>query len=462
MTLAKAKEAASRYLIRSNRTVGLYIPTAKPERSSKPSEDDYRLALKDYKGKAAVATGEKFDPSPENVGKRLNVMKLPGDIAAQVVNKKTRNNQVNLGINVRFGNAESLAGQTLAAEMLADMLEKGTASMTRQQLQDELDKYQIQLSCSSSVGNATFSIRAKSENIPKALEILAEVLRKPTFDAKEFDLMKESQLASLLEEKTDPQALAMRAVRRRINQYPKNDARYVPTIDEEIETLKKLTVDDIKKLATQLGSGNIQLSVTGEVEPSTLEHFAKSVLADWKPGVEYKRLERGIDQPVDGMLEKINTPDKENAIYLSAQQLKLSENDPDYPALVMANFVLGGGSLSSRIADRLRQKDGLSYGAATRFNADSKDQRAMLMIFAICNPLNLEKAHKATVEELVKFVKNASPRKSWRTQRQVGSTSRRWLGRKIEHWFRFSMTLRSMVVRCSTILTLKLDSEADS
>src|SRR5262249_46233174 len=79
---------------------------------------------------------------------------------------------------------------------------------------------------------------------------------------------------------------------------------------------------------------------------------------------------------------------------------------PDYPALDMANFILGGGSLSSRLGNRVRQKEGLSYGVGSGFSADSKDKSARFLIFAICNPTNIDKVDKAIAEELDKFIKD--------------------------------------------------------
>ena len=54
----------------------------------------------------------------------------------------------------------------------------------------------------------------------------------------------------------------------------------------------------------------------------------------------------------------------------------MKDDDPDYPALVMGNYVFGGGSLSSRLGDRVRQKEGLSYGVGSFFSADSLDSAA--------------------------------------------------------------------------------------
>ncbi len=68
--------------------------------------------------------------------------------------------------------------------------------------------------------------------------------------------------------------------------------------------------------------------------------------------------------------------------------------------MLIGNYIMGGGPLSSRIADRVRKKDGLSYTAMTRFQADSEDERGMYMMFCISNPKNTEKVVETVAEEV--------------------------------------------------------------
>ncbi len=105
----------------------------------------------------------------------------------------------------------------------------------------------------------------------------------------------------------------------------------------------------------------------------------------------------------------IETPDKANAIYIAGLQDALKDSDPDYPALVAGNFVLGGGALSSRIADRLRQKDGVSYTAMSVFSADALDAHAAFMVLAIYNPKNLDKVVGGVKEEIDRILRDGMP-----------------------------------------------------
>jgi zinc protease len=145
--------------------------------------------------------------------------------------------------------------------------------------------------------------------------------------------------------------------------------------------------------------------VVGEFDPKGTLDLVQDFLKDWKPGVPYQRIPQPADTHVEAERIKIETPDKANAIYLAGLNLALRDTDPDEAALDIGDFILGGGSLSSRLGDRVRQKDGLSYGVGSSYAASSLDPSAHFMFFAICNPINIDKVDKAIAEEVVRLLK---------------------------------------------------------
>ena len=90
--------------------------------------------MKGYKGREAVAAGEAFDPTPENVEARVVRGKIGEGIKTAVLEKKTRGGTVNLVLNLRFGNEDALKGKVEAAEFVGSMLMRGTKTKTRQQI----------------------------------------------------------------------------------------------------------------------------------------------------------------------------------------------------------------------------------------------------------------------------------------------------------------------------------------
>ena len=108
--------------------------------------------------------------------------------------------------------------------------------------------------------------------------------------------------------------------------------------------------------------------VVGDFEPSEILPILAKTFEGWKADKALCADRTALSSPISSReRETIATPDKENAVYLAGLSLPIKDDDPDYPALLVGNFILGGGGLSSRIADRLRQKGGLSYTAMSMF-----------------------------------------------------------------------------------------------
>ena len=106
--------------------------------------------------------------------------------------------------------------------------------------------------------------------------------------------------------------------------------------------------------------------------------------------------------------QRFETPDKSNAVFSARQNMALNDDDPDYAALLVANNIFGGGALKSRLGDRIRQKEGLSYGVGSSINADDsiegKDDAGSFAIQAIAAPQNMARVEAAAREELARLV----------------------------------------------------------
>jgi zinc protease len=101
----------------------------------------------------------------------------------------------------------------------------------------------------------------------------------------------------------------------------------------------------------------------------------------------------------------VETPDKANAYFVAGQGLQLKDEDADWPALMLGNFMLGGGFLNSRLATRVRQKEGLSYGVGSGMSAGAQDAVGSFTAYAIHAPENVQKLEAAVREEVERVVK---------------------------------------------------------
>jgi zinc protease len=426
VTQADVVRVANAYLKSSNRTLGEFIPTATPDRAEIPATPDPAVRFKDYKGGEAIQQGEVFDPTPQNIEARMIRATLPNGLKLVMFPKKTRGGTVAAAINIRFGDEKSLFGKSTAGSMAGAMLMRGTKNKNRQQIQDETDRLKAQINVSGNVDSASANIRTLDANLADSLRFARELLREPSFPETEFDQIRQQRIAGAEAGKTEPNRLASLEINRHFNaRYLRGDTRYVSTIDEEIEDLKKVTIDDARQFYKQFyGAGEGQIVISGQFDPEQIKKLVTELFGDWKSASRYERIPDPFE-PIEAINHKVETPDKQNALFLVGMPMKMNDDDPDYPALTIAGMVFGG-SPNSRLFQRIRVKDGLSYGAYGGFSVPTKDDAGMFSGSAIAAPQNMPKVEADFNEELARALKDGftadeveKAKKTWLDQRSV-------------------------------------------
>jgi zinc protease len=420
VTVADVTKAASTYLIPSNRTLGVFVPDKAPVRAPLTEAPDVTAMVKDYKGRDAVAEGEKFEATPENIEKRTKRVTYKAGLKAAYLAKETRGDAVRAHLTLRFGTEKDLKGQRVAAGYLGRMMARGTKKHTFQQLKDEWDRLEAQVSFSSGPGRLDVTITTVRDNLPDVLALVDEVLREPSFPADEFTVVTKESITRLEEQKSDPQALAATALFRTLRPYAADHPEYQPTIEEEIGNVKALKLDAVKKQHAWLGASDATFTIVGDFDAALIEPWVERTWGTWKSPKPFKRVESKYFETKPGDI-LIDTPDKENALLITAYALPMRDDDPDYPALMVANYALGGGQFVSRLLTRLRQKDGLSYFAGSAYQADSLDKVAFLITFAASAPGNAPKAMAAMIDELEKFAKDGITAEELKTAKEAMS-----------------------------------------
>jgi zinc protease len=417
---------AKAYLKSSNRTVGEFIPTATPDRAEIPATPDPAVVFKDYKGGAGVQQGEVFDPTPQNIEARVIRAKLPNGIKLVMFPKKTRGGTVVARVNIHFGDEKSLFGKSTQAEIAGSLLMRGTKNKNRQQIQDETDRLKAQISVTGGASQASANIRTLDANLADSLRLVRELLREPSFPETEFELLRQQRIANAEAGKTEPNNLVQIDLYRHLNsQYPRGHVHYVATLDEEIEDDKKVTLDEVRSFYQQFyGPGDGEIVLSGQFDPEQMRKLVTELFGDWKSPGRYQRVPDPFAK-VDAVNHKIETPDKQNGLFLTGIPLKMKDTDPDYPALTIAGMVFGG-TPNSRIFRRIRVKDGLSYGAGAQFQIPTEDDSAVLSGFAIAAPQNMPKVETDFNEELALALKDGftadeveKAKKTWLDERTV-------------------------------------------
>jgi zinc protease len=392
---------AKTYFKASNRTTGRFWPTDEPDRAEIPEVKDLSIILDGYKGREAIAEGEEFDPAYDNIdGRTLKGTVGKTEIQYSLLPKQTRGNSVNARMTLRLGNLDKLMDNNDAASMTGQMLMMGSQMLDRQAIQDKLDELKARVFIGGGATSAFVSIETENEMLPAVIDFVAEVLRNPTFPEQEFEKMKKEQLASIEEQRSDPQAIVFTEMQKRTNNFPKGHPYYSTDFDEDVATIKAMTIDDVKQFYKDFyGASSATFSASGDMDKDAVIAALDRNFGDWKSPTEFKRIARPY-RAVKPDMVKMETPDKANAVFVATQTMPISTDHPDYPALNMGNFILGGGFLNSRLATRIRQKDGLSYGVGSQFNASDLDKTASFMAYAIYNPENREALEKAFREEI--------------------------------------------------------------
>ncbi len=425
-TTSDVDQFARTYLVESNRTLGLFIPTEKPVRAEVPPAPDVLAMVKDYKGGTAIAQGEAFDPSPANIDKRTVRGDLQPGISLALISKKTRGQVVNATLRLHFGDDNNLKSKDAVASLTGAMLMRGTDKHTRQQISDELDKLKAQVRIMGRSTGATVTIQTTRENFAAVMTLVGEVLRTASFPESEFETLKQQQVTMLEGERSEPQAIALQAAERHLNPYPKGDVRYVATLDEEIEETKNVTLQDVKSFYKGFyGASKAEFAAVGDVDPEALQKQLNDLFSGWKSSEHYARVVTNF-KDVPAIEQPFETPDKSNAFFVAVEPVKMDDSSPDYPALTLANYMLGGGFLNSRLATRIREKDGLSYGIGSQLSIPVKETEATFMTYAISAPQNTDKVEADFKDEMKKALDSgfsdseiAAAKSGWLQSRQV-------------------------------------------
>ena len=341
-----------------------------------------------------------------NIEARTERTTLPSGMKLALLPKKTRGNAVKIMIKLHTGSEKDLKGNVEAAGLVAEMVQRGTKKHTYQQIRDELDKLKAELRTQARglgggarPGDAMFAVTTVRESVPAVLALLGEMMREPTFPKDEFEKLKKETVTRLEDSLQQPMALGFTTLMSKSQPYPKDDVRYRPSLKEKLEREKAVTLEQVAAWHKSFwGAGDGELVMVGDFDAAEVKKQAAALWGTWKAPKPYKRLTMPYRAPSVAD-ELILTPDKQMALIGIGGAFALRDDDADFPAVHMIDFVFGG-SPSSRLFERLRQKDGLSYGTGSFLDSDSFDKNSMFLAFAMCAPQNAVKAMSDMMEEL--------------------------------------------------------------
>ncbi|MES2069669.1 MAG: pitrilysin family protein [Pseudomonadota bacterium] len=405
LKLEDVQRVASTWLKSSNRTSGSFIPDPQPDRAPSPAKVNVAEQVKTFVPGVAMAQAENFIATPENIDKRTQLGRLKNGMKYALLPKTTRGGTVVMSFVLNLGDQDNLKGKAGAAELAAAMLARGTQELSHQKFTEELDKLKTKLQIEGTATTVNISVETVRDSVPRVLELVHDALRRPAFDQAEFHQLIDQDLAQLEESRKDPQAVAVDIARKQLNTWSSDDPRYYRSTEERIAELKAARLEGAKKFWEEYyGANDAEVAIVGDVDAAAVEASLLGKFGDWNARQVYRRVSRPYQQTQPQNLTRI-TPDKANAFFFGTMAMPLGDRHPDFAALSLGNYLLGG-STNSRILERIRQKDGVSYGGGSYLNPSPVDEAANFVVVAIFAPQNRQKLETGIREEIARVVRD--------------------------------------------------------
>ena len=400
VTLDDVQRVAGAYLRPANRVLGEFIPNDQPERAEIPPTPDLQGALAGYKGGEAVRLGAAFDPSPQNIDRKTVKRQIANGIQLALLPKQTRGGRAIASLTLHWGDEKSLMNREQACNFAGTMLQRGTQKRSRAELKEAFER----LNASVSLSGEGASVEVRGENLIPALRLVAEALREPAFSRDEFEEMKRAALTGAEAQRNEPSSLAGVRLARHLHEYAPGHPHYTPTVEERIALIRSTKLEDAVACYRELyGATGADFAAVGDFDPDALARAVEELFGPWRTPRPFRRVpSRHFERP--GLDDALVTPDKANAALRGGINLRMRDDHPDFPALVIANHLIGGSS-TARVPLRVREKEGLSYSTYTTFSSSALDEAAAFRVASIFAPQNRARVERAIREELERAVR---------------------------------------------------------
>jgi len=397
------QRVAEKYLIRSNRTLGRFIPTKDPVRAKIEQDTNMMAQLADYKGRDVVEAGEVYDNTVDNIEKRVQEFVWDMGTTVSVYPKKLRAGEVNFYMDLPVGNIESLSGYEADFSLMAGLFYSGSEKYSKEQISAKLDELKASVNISSRrLGHLTIGIKAMKDKLEPTLDFVAEIMTNPLFKPEEIEIDRKATITALEKQRNEPRDIAISKVRESFSGYPVSHPKAFKTIDEKIENLKGVTQARLQQVHAQhMNFNNGHIGVVGDVDPASISVMMQNKFGHLTSDTKYVEMEPSVKLS-DNNVNWIETPDKANSQLYIAHRLELSRQHPDYHAVLIANSIWGGSGFASRLMQRIRVKEGYSYGTGSYLNLEFDKRYGLYLMGASAAPENMSKVLEAYNDEVNK------------------------------------------------------------
>lgn len=400
------QRVAAAYLKPSNRTSVVVIPTEQPDRAVVPVTPNVDALVADYKSTVTTDMGETLDPAPRNLETRIVRSSLPSGMQLSLLSKRTRGGKVSANLTLRYGTEQSLLGKGHLSALTAGMLMRGTAALTRQQLVDSLSKLTAAVTASGSANSATITIETTRPNLLPVLQLVADMVKSPRLDPEELERYRKERLSGFDNQKTDPLQQAINnATGQLAPARPPGHILRAASTDDLIQRTTAATIDEIRAFHREFyGASAADFAAVGDFDRVAVTEALARHFGEWRSRAPFARLVRTY-APTDSGYVSLEIPDKANAAFAWATTIPVGEADADYPAMALAQHMIAGAR-ASILFQRLREREGLTYGMVAFFIVQPLESHASMYNVILVAPRNIERLERAFREELDRIVKD--------------------------------------------------------
>ncbi len=251
------------------------------------------------------------------------------------------------------------AGHGPVQDLTVSLLDKGTTKRDRFELAQVLEECGAKLDLSSDGLYVEVSGRALVDDLPRVMDVLAEMLQVPSFDEQEFEKARAQSLAEVQRRMEKTGAQASSALSRRL--FEEGHPNYSPAPEQRIEQLQHITLDDVRAYHdAHFGATEWTLAMVGDLDHSAVEAVVADAFADWEAH-DAEPVHKTEGRPdAEAGRSVIPMPDKSNVDVRMGHSVPLRRDDDAYPALYVGNYILGG-NFAARLMNTVRDEKGLTY-----------------------------------------------------------------------------------------------------
>ena len=329
---------------------------------------------------------------------------LPNGLAVQAVERRNIP-VVTVSLLIKAGQPDEPPEKAGLSNLTARLLTSGTKTRTATQISEETEFIGASLGASAGADFIVVSLTVLKKDILKGFELLGDILLNPVFPEDEIKRERDLITGGLRQSEEDPFFLAERAFKKEVyGQYP-----YGRLVSGSVETLSRIERQNLVKFHGDFfRPNNAILTVAGDIGEEELIGLIKRFMDTW----QRKDMPPGKPVPVQPRVKRLVKIDKDlTQANIILGHLGVSRDNPDYYAIQVMNYILGGGGFSSRLMDTIRDRMGLAYDVHSFFapqkgpgvfqvGAQTKNESANTVIAEILKELKKIREETVTEEEL--------------------------------------------------------------